>query len=260
MGRGPTLKRGGRGRWNGARRRGVAGGRAPRRHRPSDPPAHYAPKKAIAGHPADLKRVAPWQFRIDAEQEGTQLPRPRNSPLGQLIPSVTAFLNADRGPLPTWRYALGGTAEIVTRSGRERREYTFARQSEPVGIGFANTVDAMVVTVAVPQSVGDFRLESDAGRLRQLRTDRFTAIARQELEDYRFGPFAAGWITDVALSVAASAVQRGDGITGVLGLGPQQWLELAGAVVTAFCWLSTTQNPMRPRCVTRCSTHCGIRA
>lgn len=172
-----------------------------------------------------------WQFRIDAEQEGTQLPRPRNSPLGQLIPSVTAFLNADRGPLPTWRYALGGTAEIVTRSGRERREYTFARQSEPVGIGFANTVDAMVVTVAVPQSVGDFRLESDAGRLRQLRTDRFTAIARQELEDYRFGPFAAGWITDVALSVAASAVQRGDGITGVLGLGPQQWLELAGAVV-----------------------------
>jgi hypothetical protein len=144
---------------------------------------------------------------------------------------VTAFLNADRGPLPTWRYALGGTAEIVTRSGRERREYTFARHGQPAGVGFANTVDAMVVTVAVPQSVSDFRLESDAGRLRQLRTDRFTAIARQELENYRFGPFAAGWITDVALSVAAGAVLRGDGITGLLGLGPQQWQELAGAVV-----------------------------
>jgi hypothetical protein len=172
-----------------------------------------------------------WEFRIDAEQESTQLPRPRNGPLGQLIPSVAAFLNADRGPLPTWRYALGGTAEIVTRQGRERRSYTFAWHGRAAGVGFANVVDAMVVTAAVPQSVGDFRLGHDGGRLRQLRTDRFTAIARQALEDHGLGPFAAAWITDVTLSVAAAAVLRGDGIDALLGLGQQQWHSLAGEVV-----------------------------
>ena len=63
--------------------------------------------------------------------------------------------------------------------------------ASPPAVGFASTVDAMVVTAAVPQSVGDFRLERDAGRLRQLRTDRFTAIAQQDLEDHGLGPFAA---------------------------------------------------------------------
>lgn len=172
-----------------------------------------------------------WEFRIDAEHEGTRLPRPRNSPLGQLIPSVTVFLNADRGPLETWRYALGGTAEIVTRAGRERRGYTFAWHGQPAGVGFANAVDAMVVTAAVPQSVDDFRLDGDVHRLRQLRTDRFTTITRQYLEDHGLGPFAAAWITDVALSVAAGAAMRGDGIAGLRGLGPQQWQELARDVV-----------------------------
>ena len=190
-----------------------------------------------------------WEFRIEPEQEGTQLPRPRNGPLGELIPSVTAFLNADRGPLPTWRYALGGTAEIVTRAGRERREYTFAWHGQPAGVGFANTVDAMVVTAAVPQSVGDFRLESDAGRLRQLRTDRFTAMARQGLEEHGLGPFAAAWVTDVTLSVAAAAVLRGEGIEACLGLGPQQWQALAGTVVDGVLLASThseiDETPLR---------------
>jgi hypothetical protein len=172
-----------------------------------------------------------WEFHIDTGQEGTQLPRPHNGPLGQLIPSVTAFLNADRGPLPTWRYALGGTAEIVTRQGRERRSYTFARDGQAAAVGFANAIDAMVVTAAMPQSVSDFQLSHDTGRLRQLRTDRFTAIARQDLEDHGLGPFAAAWVTDVTLSVAAAAVLRGDGIDALLGLGPQQWHSLAGDVV-----------------------------
>jgi DEAD/DEAH box helicase/Helicase conserved C-terminal domain len=185
--------------------------------------------------PADIRPTSngwlQWEFHMDAEDEGTQIPRPRSSPLGQLIPSVTAFLNADRGPLPTWRYAFGGTAEIVTRAGHQRREYTFAWHGEPVGVGFANTVDAMVVTAIVPQSVNDFRLESDVGRLRQLRTDRFATIARQDLEDHGLGPFAAAWITDVVLSVAAAAVLRGDSITDLVGLESQRWQDLAREVV-----------------------------
>ena len=109
---------------------------------------------------------------------------------------MTAFLNADRGPLQTWRYALGGTAEIVTRRGRDARIHLRLAR-EPAAVGFASTVDALVVTVAVPESVGDFRLDSDPGRLRQLRTDRFTALARQGLEEHGLGPFAAAWVTEV---------------------------------------------------------------
>jgi hypothetical protein len=208
--------------------------------RPDKPPSHIRPTS---------NGWLQWEFLISTEQEGTQLPRPRNSPLGQLIPSVTVFLNADRGPLPTWRYAVGGTAEIVTRAGRERRRYTFAWHGQSAGVGFANTVDAMVVTAAVPRSVSDFRLEGDVGRLRQLRTDRFGAIARQDLEDYGLGPFAATWITDVALSVAAAAVVRGDSIADLLGLESQQWQELAGDVVDGVLLAldnsDTDETPLR---------------
>ena len=182
-----------------------------------------------------------WQFSIGPEYEGTELPRPRNSPLGQLVPEVTAFLNADRGPLPTWRFALGGTAEIVTRRARRRQEYTFTRHGSRAAVGFASTVDALVVTVAVPESITDFQLDSDPGRLRQLRTDRFTVLARQGLEERGLGPFAAAWVTDVALAVAADAVLRGAGIESLSGLEPSQWQSLAEDVVDGVL-LATTHS------------------
>jgi DEAD/DEAH box helicase/Helicase conserved C-terminal domain len=190
-----------------------------------------------------------WQFLIEAEHEGTPLPRPRNGPLGPLVTSVTAFLNADRGPLATWRYALGGTAETATRQGRERRKYTFERDGEPAGVGFANVVDAVVLTAAVPQTVADFRLGHDAGRLRQLRTDRFTAIARQALEEHGIGPFVASWVAEVTLSVAGTAVLRGDAIGSLLGLGPQQWQNRAADVVDgvllALSYSEADEAPLR---------------
>ena len=142
-----------------------------------------------------------WQFSIGPEYGGTELPRPRNSPLGELIPGVMAFLNADRGPLPTWR-SLSGTAEIVTRKARGAG-YTFTWRGNPAAVGFASTVDALVITIAVPESITAFQLDSDPGRLRQLRTDRFTVLTRQGLEERGLGPFAAAWVTDVAQAVAA---------------------------------------------------------
>ncbi|MGC4957779.1 protein DpdJ [Actinomadura citrea] len=172
-----------------------------------------------------------WQFSIDPEHEGTQMPRPRNGPLGQLVPEVTAFLTADRGPLPTWRFALEGTAEIVRRNGRHRQAYTFTRGGSRAAVGFAGTVDAISVTVAVPESITAFGLDSDPGRLRQLRTDRFAALTRQGLEECGLGPFAAGWVTDVILSVAAEAALHGAGITDLYGRAPHQWQSLAATVV-----------------------------
>jgi hypothetical protein len=201
--------------------------------------------------PPDIKPTSNgflrWQFRMSSDQGGTPLSRPRNGPLGQLIPSVTAYLTADRGSLPTWRYALGGTAEIVTRQGRERREYSFAWHSQQAAVGFANAVDAMVITVAMPQSVSAFRLGDDATRLRQLRTDRFAAVTKEALTDHGLGPFDATWVTDVAASVAAAAVLRGAGIAGLRGCGPQEWQSLARDVVDGVLLaLDRTQSDETP--------------
>lgn len=182
-----------------------------------------------------------WLFAIEPEYGGTKLPRPRNSPLGELIPEVTAFLNADQGPLPTQRFALGGRAEIVTRRARRCQEYTFARRGRRAAIGFASSVDALVITVAAPESITAFRLDSDPGRLRQLRTDRFTALARQGLEQRGLGPFAAAWVTDVTLAVAADAVLRGTGIENLSSLDPSQWLPLAEIVIDGVL-LATTHS------------------
>jgi DEAD/DEAH box helicase/Helicase conserved C-terminal domain len=182
-----------------------------------------------------------WQFSIGPEYGGTELPRPQNSPLGALVPRVAAFLNADRGPLPTWRFALGGTSEIVTRKARRRQDYTFTWHGNPAATGFASTVDALVVTVTVPESITAFRLDSDPGRLRQLRTDRFAILARQGLEERGLGPFAAAWVTDVALAVAADAVMRGEGIESLSVLDPSQWQARAEAVVDGVL-LATTHS------------------
>jgi hypothetical protein len=190
--------------------------------RPTVPPAEILPSS---------NGWLRWQFSIAPEHGGTKMPRPRNGPLGQLVPEVTAFLNADQGPLATWRFALDATAEVVTRRARNRRDFTFTRRGSRAGVGFASTVDALLVTVAIPGSVAAFRLDGDAGRLRQLRTDRFATLARQRLEERGLGPFAAAWVTDVALSVAADAVLRGADIASLARLEPEQWQSLAETLV-----------------------------
>jgi hypothetical protein len=85
--------------------------------------------------------------------------------------------------------------------------------------------------VAVPESIAAFGLESDGVRLRQLRTDRFAALARQGLEERGLGPFPAAWVTEVALSMAADAVFRGAGVADLIGVGRQEWQSRAAAVV-----------------------------
>jgi hypothetical protein len=98
-----------------------------------------------------------------------------------------------------------------------------------------------MVTVVVPESITAYQLDSDPGRLRQLRADRFAVLARQGLEERGLGPFAAGWVTDVALAVAADAVLRGVGIEGLSGLEPSQWQSLAENVVDGVL-LATTNS------------------
>ncbi|MGW5054357.1 protein DpdJ [Actinokineospora sp. NPDC004072] len=180
-----------------------------------------------------------WRYLVEAGAKGTPVARPRNSPLGDLVNDVQAFLNVDRGPLRTWRYALDGVAEIVTRTGRDRRAYTFQRNGEPAAVGFANTVDALVVTVTMPQSIEEFDLKVDPHRLRQLRTDRFAALAKEGIEAAGFNPFTAGWATEVVISIATAAVLRGERPAQLVGLPPMRWHELAEEVIDGVL-LATT--------------------
>ncbi|MBW4717521.1 protein DpdJ [Saccharothrix obliqua] len=182
-----------------------------------------------------------WSFMADDEADSTRVPRPRNGPLGDLLPDVRAFLNVDLGPLRTWRYALEGTAEIVNRNGRIRTTYTFARDGQPAAVGFASTVDALVLTVVVPESVAAFGLQDDVERLRQLRADLFGARARQRLENLGLGRFAADWVTEVALSIAAAAVLRGTGLSDLARADGGVWRALAEEVVDGVL-LATTHT------------------
>ena len=88
------------------------------------------------------------------------------------------------------------------------------------------------------------------GRLRQLRTDRFTAIARQDLEEHGLGPFAAAWIADVALSVAASrSAARGRHCRPVSGSGRssgRNWPEtVVDGVLLALDHTESDETPLR---------------
>ncbi|HEX7303986.1 protein DpdJ [Lentzea sp.] len=205
-----------------------------------------------------------WRFLVDRDVEGTVMPRPRNGPLGELIPKVEAHLNVDRGPLRTWRYALEGVAEVVTRTGRDRREYTFTSNGAPAAVGFASAVDALVVTIAVPKSVTDFQFHSDEARLRQLRTDRFAALAKQGLEAHGLGPFAATWVTDVVVSVAAAAVLHGPGLDGLVGMAPQQWRTMAAEVVdgvlVATAHTELDDTPLRDTVLEALEDHAVVQA
>ena len=175
------------------------------------------------------------------EYGGTELPRPRNSPLGQLIPEVTAFLNADRGPLPTWRFALGGTAEIVTRQRsptpgvhvRLAREPRRGRVREHRRCPGGHRGRAGVHH-RLPAGQRPWQAAAVAHR-------PLHGLARQGLEERGLGPFAAAWVTDVALAVAADAVLRGDGIESLSGLEPSQWQSLAETVVDGVL-LATTHS------------------
>jgi hypothetical protein len=162
---------------------------------------------------------------------------------------VQAFLGVDRGPLRTWRYATGGVAEIVTAGGRTRREFTFASNGGEAAVGYASTVDAMVFAVAMPDSLDDFKLQHDLDRLRQLRTDRFRFLANKGLESSGLGPFAAEWVVDVVLSVAADAALRGEGIGALKGLDSDDWQSRAEAVVDgvllAGSYADTEELPLR---------------
>lgn len=184
-----------------------------------------------------------WQFRADLDSHRTDIPRPRSGPLGDLISRVRAYLNSDLGPLQTWRYATTGSAELVTNRGREHRDYAFSWHGQPAAVGFGSAVDAIVVTVTVPDSINAFKLNSDAERLRQLRTDRFHTLIRERFEQSTLSFFTANWVAEVVLSITASALLQGSSIDDLRKFNSADWVSRGEEIVDAVLLISDSTDP-----------------
>ncbi|MDT5016227.1 MAG: hypothetical protein QOD39_2387 [Mycobacterium sp.] len=184
-----------------------------------------------------------WKFAADFDAVSTPIPRPRTGRLNDVVTDVCVFLNSDRGPLLTWRYALSGTAELATQQGRERRDYTFTWHGKPAAVGFASSVDAVVVTAKVPDDVAVFDLSSDTVRLRQLRTDRFHDITREELETAGVGTFAAGWIAETVLAIVSPAVIAGASLGDLRTWSPSEWRHRAEPIIDAVLLIADSSDP-----------------
>ena len=143
--------------------------------------------------------------------------------------------------MPTSSLARGTPSRRAEGSPAPGVHFTWP--GNPAAVGFASTLD-FGNHHSLPESITAFQLDSDPGRLEQLRTDRFTVLTRQGLEERGLAPFAAALVTDVALAVAADAVLRGEGIESLSVLDPSQWQARAEAVVDGVL-LATTQRDRR---------------
>jgi hypothetical protein len=190
-----------------------------------------------------------WRFLADLDAPDTEIPRPRSGPLGDLVPRLNVYLSSDRGSLTTSRYATRGAAEIVTRQGREHLDYTLNWRGEPAAVGYTSQVDAVAITVTVPESIDDFNLATDPERLRQLRTDRFTSLVHQEMDALGYSSFTADRVAEVALTIISEHVARGSAIDDLRGLNIREWANRAEQVVDAVLligdWTDPDEFPLR---------------
>lgn len=190
-----------------------------------------------------------WRFLAELDAPGTEIPRPRSSPLGDLVLRVNVHLSSDRGSLRISRYATRGVAEVVTRQGREHLDYQFNWQREPAAVGYTSQVDAVAITVTVPDSIGEFNLTTDPERLRQLRSDRFTSLVHQEMDAAGYSSFTADRVAEVALTVISEHVASGSTLDNLVGLSLREWADRAEQVVDAVLligdWTDPDEFPLR---------------
>jgi hypothetical protein len=148
-----------------------------------------------------------WNSRFTPISSSMPMELPEVSDWRKIIKSVDAFLHAGRGGMRLLRFSRGGTASLTGRNGRKRLSYEFTHHGEPTTIGVETDTDAIRFAVTPPSDVAGFDLESDAGRLRQLRRDYFlwSLVERSESEEI-LNPFLATRIGELVISASAHAV------------------------------------------------------
>jgi hypothetical protein len=163
--------------------------------------------------PRDIKTTSNgrlnWQLEFERDQPGIAMMRPRTGPLIGVVDSVRAHLHTGHGGLRIWRYGSTVTSTITRASGRERVTNGFTWRGRPAAVGYEAMVDALQVTLRVPEQITEFRLEHDRRRLRQLRRDYFTYILCSCLEGLRYDPFLCRQIADTVIAAAAAILATG---------------------------------------------------
>jgi len=146
-----------------------------------------------------------WQARMTPSHEAIEADIPVASPWSEIVSRACFYLQAARGGIHLLRYTFGGVADIGhRRSGPSRVRYELARGHDAVAIGVELDVDALLVRIRPPSCVGDFSLERDSRRLRQLRRDYFLWLVEEELGDADgLNPFLATWLGELTLAAAA---------------------------------------------------------
>src|SRR5262249_13632653 len=145
--------------------------------------APEVPERAV--QPSSNGRLH-WQVRRQAPSDAIEVTRPRSGPLVGDVISVRAYLHTGRGALRTWRYGRAASATVLRRGGgRQQMSNSFTWHGQPAVVGYEATVDAQVVTVAVPQTLAAFGLHRSPRRLRQLRRDFFVDQLRARMHALR---------------------------------------------------------------------------
>lgn len=174
-----------------------------------------------------------WWVRWQAPGGAVEVIRPRSGPLVASVISVCAYLHTGGGALRTWRYATEASANVVRRAGgRQQLTNTFTWRGQPAAVGYEATVDAQVVTVAVPQMLPAFGLHRSPERLRQLRRDFFVDQLRTRLHALRVDPFLSRNIAESVVTAAAVAVRDGTDPADLSALPSMQWQRIVADLLT----------------------------
>lgn len=168
-----------------------------------------------------------WQVRRQAPGEAIEVIRPRTGPLVANVISVQAYLHTGRGALRTWRYATQASATVLRRpGGRQQITNSFTWHDQPAAVGYEATVDAQVITVAVPQTLAAFGLYHSPRRLRQLRRDFFVDQLRLQLHALQVDTFLSRNIAEAIVAAAAVAVRDNADPAQLSTLPAAQWQRL----------------------------------
>ncbi|MEU7800673.1 protein DpdJ [Micromonospora arborensis] len=174
-----------------------------------------------------------WQVRRQAPADTIEVSRPRGGPLVSTVLTVQAYLHTGRGALRTWRYATRNSATVLRRvGGRQQLSNSFSWNGRPAAVGYEASVDAQVVTVAVPQSLAAFDLHHSPRRLRQLRRDFFVDALRTRLHELRIDSFLSHNIAEALVAAAAAAVRDNTDPAHLSSLPAVRWRGLVTDVLS----------------------------
>ena len=152
-----------------------------------------------AGEVADTSNAfLLWHSQIVASKPGIPLQIPDASPWKGMLEKLNCFRHAEHAPVQVRRFAVGSNADIrVTRGEGYRAQFEFVDQGCPAAIGYALNVDALRVSVRIPDDLWR-RVRDNPDLERAIRTERFfdpgTAAQVLPMAD---NPFMRGWLTRV---------------------------------------------------------------